>query len=163
MLSLVVLCLSSYYWFVLLPHYELVPPRASVAYVQTISNDVARASPQLVSLLVSHVCHHFGSDLLVWPQIHRSMHISATLKVFKASPRRRLGTRRAKKGVLDALIFLPYSFFLFFSLFLSFSMHFSSDMASPRLALPRLTCRLGGKKGVNHRASPYRLKNYGYA
>jgi hypothetical protein len=40
-------------------------------------------------------------------------------------------------------------------------MHFSSDMASPRLALPRLTCHLGGKKGVNRRASPYHLKNYG--
>jgi hypothetical protein len=31
-----------------------------------------------------------------------------------------------------------------------------------RLALPRLMCRLGGKKGVNRRASPYRLKNYGH-
>jgi hypothetical protein len=46
MSSLVVLFLSSYYWFVLLPHYELVPLHASVAYVQTISSDVARASPQ---------------------------------------------------------------------------------------------------------------------
>jgi hypothetical protein len=52
MSSLVVLCLSCYYRFVLLPHYELVPPRASVAYVQTISNDIARASPQLVPPLV---------------------------------------------------------------------------------------------------------------
>jgi hypothetical protein len=33
-------------------------------------------------------------------------------------------------------------------------------MASPRLALPRLTCRLKGKKGVNRHTSPYRLKNY---
>jgi hypothetical protein len=38
---LVIICLSSYYWFVLLPHYELVPPWTSIAYVQTISSDVA--------------------------------------------------------------------------------------------------------------------------
>jgi hypothetical protein len=48
MSSLIVICLFSYYRFVLLPHYKLVPPRASVVYVQTISNDVVRASPQLV-------------------------------------------------------------------------------------------------------------------
>jgi hypothetical protein len=66
MSSLIVLCLSSYYRFVLLPHYELVPPRASVAYVQTITNDVARASTQLVSPLVSHVCHRSGSDLFLY-------------------------------------------------------------------------------------------------
>jgi hypothetical protein len=54
MSSLVVLCLSSYYRFILLPHYELVPLWASVAYVQTISSDVARAFPQLVPPLVSH-------------------------------------------------------------------------------------------------------------
>jgi hypothetical protein len=65
MSSLVVLCLSCYYQFVLLPHYELVHPRASVAYVETISNDVARASAQLVPLLVSHVCHRFGPDLFL--------------------------------------------------------------------------------------------------
>jgi hypothetical protein len=65
MLSLVVLCLSSYYRFVLLPHYELVPPRASIAYVQTISSDVVRASPQLVSPLVSHICHCSGPDLFL--------------------------------------------------------------------------------------------------
>jgi hypothetical protein len=65
MSSLVVLCLSSYSWFVLLPHYELVPPRASVAYVQTIASDVARASPQLVLPLVSHVCHRSGPDLFL--------------------------------------------------------------------------------------------------
>jgi hypothetical protein len=65
MSSLVVICLSSYYQFVLLPHYELVLPRASVAYVQTISSDVARASPQLVSPLVSHVCHRSGPDLFL--------------------------------------------------------------------------------------------------
>jgi hypothetical protein len=65
MSSLVILCLSSYYRFILLPHYELVPPRASVAYVQTISNDVTRASPQLVPPLVSHVCHCFGPDLFL--------------------------------------------------------------------------------------------------
>jgi hypothetical protein len=65
MSSLVALCLSSYYRFVLLPHYKLVLPRASVAYVQTISNDVARASPQLVPPLVSHVCHRSGPDLFL--------------------------------------------------------------------------------------------------
>ena len=65
MSSLVVICLSSHYRIVLLPHYELVPPRASVAYVQTISSDVARASPQLVPPLVSHVCHRFGPDLFL--------------------------------------------------------------------------------------------------
>jgi hypothetical protein len=76
MSSLVVLCLSSYYRFVLLPHYELVSPWAFVAYVQTISSDVARASHQLVPPLISHVCHR---SELVWPQIQRSMCISATL------------------------------------------------------------------------------------
>jgi hypothetical protein len=65
MLSLVFLCLSSYYRFVLLPHYELVPPLASVAYVQTISSDFARASPQLMPPLVSHVCHRSGPDLFL--------------------------------------------------------------------------------------------------
>jgi hypothetical protein len=65
MLSLVVIWLSSYYRFVLLPHYELKPPRVSVAYVQTILSDVARASPQLVSHLVSHVCHRSGPDLFL--------------------------------------------------------------------------------------------------
>jgi hypothetical protein len=64
MSSLVVLYLS-YYQFVLLPHYELVPPRASVAYVQTISSDVARASPQPVPPLVSHVCHRSGLNLFL--------------------------------------------------------------------------------------------------
>jgi hypothetical protein len=63
--SLVVICLSSYYWFILLPHYELVPSRASVIYVQTISSDVVRASSQLVSPLVSHVYHRFGPDLFL--------------------------------------------------------------------------------------------------
>jgi hypothetical protein len=65
MSSLVVLCLSSYYRFILLSHYELVPPRASVAYVQTISSDVARASPQLVPPLISHVCHRSGLNLFL--------------------------------------------------------------------------------------------------
>jgi hypothetical protein len=65
MSSLVVLCFSSYYRFVLLPYYKLVHPRASVAYVQTISSDVARASSQLVPPLVSHVCHCFGPDLFL--------------------------------------------------------------------------------------------------
>jgi hypothetical protein len=53
MSSLVVLYLSSHYQFILLPHYELVPQRASVGYAQTISSDVAQASPQLVPPLVS--------------------------------------------------------------------------------------------------------------
>jgi hypothetical protein len=65
MLSLVFLCLFSHYRFVLLPHYELVPPRASVRYVQTISSDVAGGSPQLVSPLFSRVCHRSGSDLFL--------------------------------------------------------------------------------------------------
>jgi hypothetical protein len=65
MSSLVVLCLSSYYWFVLLLHYELVPPRAAIAYAQTISSDVAQGSPQLVPPIVSHVCHRSGSDLFL--------------------------------------------------------------------------------------------------
>jgi hypothetical protein len=63
--SLIVLYLSSYYRFVLLPHYEFVPLRASVTYVQIISSDVAWASPQLVPPLVSHVCHCFGPDLFL--------------------------------------------------------------------------------------------------
>jgi hypothetical protein len=66
MSSLVVLCLSFYYRFVLLTHYELVSPRASIAYVQTISSDVVRASPQLVSPLVSHICHRSGPDLFLY-------------------------------------------------------------------------------------------------
>jgi hypothetical protein len=65
MSSLIVFCLSSYYRFVLLPHYELVPPRASVTYVQTISSDVERASSQLMSPLVSHVCHRSRPDLFL--------------------------------------------------------------------------------------------------
>jgi hypothetical protein len=65
MSSLIDICLSSYYRFVLLPHYELMHPRASVAYVQTFSSDVARASPQLVPHLVSHVCHRSGHDLFL--------------------------------------------------------------------------------------------------
>jgi hypothetical protein len=65
MSSLIVLCLSSYYRFVLLPHYELVPPRASVAYVQTISSNVARASSKLMPPLVSHICHRSGPDLFL--------------------------------------------------------------------------------------------------
>jgi hypothetical protein len=64
MSSLIIICLSSYYRFILLPHYKLVPPRASVAYIQIISTDVARASSQLVPPLVSHVCHRSGPDLL---------------------------------------------------------------------------------------------------
>jgi hypothetical protein len=63
MSSLVILCLSSHYRFILLPHYEFVPPQGSIGYVQTISSDVARASPQLVPPLVSHVVHHSRPDL----------------------------------------------------------------------------------------------------
>jgi hypothetical protein len=51
---------SSYY-----PHYESMSPQASVGYVQTISNDVAQASPQLVPPLISCVCHRFGHDLFL--------------------------------------------------------------------------------------------------
>jgi hypothetical protein len=65
MSSLVVLCLPSHYWIILLPHYEPVPPPASVVYVQTISNDVARASPRLVPPPVSRVCHRSGPDLFL--------------------------------------------------------------------------------------------------
>jgi hypothetical protein len=71
MSSLVVLCLSSHYRIVLLPYYEPVPPPASVVYVQTISNDVARASPRLVPPSVSHVCHHSGPDLFLY--CHKSI------------------------------------------------------------------------------------------
>jgi hypothetical protein len=60
MSSLVILYISSHYRFVLLPHYELVPPRVSVRYVQTVSSDITRASPQLVPPLVSRVCHRYG-------------------------------------------------------------------------------------------------------
>jgi hypothetical protein len=56
MLSLVDLCISSHYRFILLLHYEMVALRASIRYIQTISNDIARASSGLVSLPVSHVC-----------------------------------------------------------------------------------------------------------
>jgi hypothetical protein len=45
--------------------YKLVPPGASVGYVQTISNVVAQSSPQLVSPLISRVCHRFGYDLFL--------------------------------------------------------------------------------------------------
>jgi hypothetical protein len=65
MSSLVVICLSSYYRFVLLLHYELVHPWAFVAYVKTISSDVAQASPQLVPPLVFYVYHCSGPDLFL--------------------------------------------------------------------------------------------------
>jgi hypothetical protein len=71
MLSLIVLYLSSYYRIILLPHYELLPPSASVGYVQTILNDVAQTSPQLVPPLVSHVYHRFGPDLFLY--CHKSI------------------------------------------------------------------------------------------
>jgi hypothetical protein len=59
MSSLVLLCLSSYYQSDVLPHYEPVPPRNSVGYVQTISNDITQASPRLVppNLSISRLCH----------------------------------------------------------------------------------------------------------
>jgi hypothetical protein len=47
------------------PHYELVPPQASAGYIQTISSDVARVSPQLVPPLVSRVCHRSGPNLFM--------------------------------------------------------------------------------------------------
>jgi hypothetical protein len=65
MSSLVFICLFFHYRFVLLPHYEPVPPRASVGYVQIILNDVAQASLRLVSPLISRVCHRFGHDLFL--------------------------------------------------------------------------------------------------
>jgi hypothetical protein len=65
MSSLVVLFLSSHYRIVLLPHYEPVHPPASIGYVQTISNDVARASPRLMPPPVSHVCHRSELDLFL--------------------------------------------------------------------------------------------------
>jgi hypothetical protein len=90
------------------------------------------------------------------------MNPRARWQLYAVFLRRRLGDKASRKLRRPGrLIFPPYSFFLFFSLFLSFSRHFSSDMASPRLTLPRLRRRLKGKKGVNRHASPYRLKNYG--
>jgi hypothetical protein len=65
MSSLVIFCLSSHYRIVLLPHYELVSPPASVGYVQTISNDVAQVFPRLVPPPVSHVCHRSEPDLFL--------------------------------------------------------------------------------------------------
>jgi hypothetical protein len=65
MSSLILLCLFSHFWFVLLPHYEAVPLQASVGYVQTISNDVAQASPRLVPPVISHVYHRSGHDLFL--------------------------------------------------------------------------------------------------
>jgi hypothetical protein len=55
MSSLVFLCLSSHYRSILLPRYKPVPPRASVGYVQIISNDVAQsfsigATPNLLRM-----------------------------------------------------------------------------------------------------------------
>jgi hypothetical protein len=65
MSSLVFLCLSSHYQFVLLPHYEPVAPWAFIGCVQTIANDVTQAYPRLVPPLISHVCHHSGYDLFL--------------------------------------------------------------------------------------------------
>jgi hypothetical protein len=61
MLSLVFFCLSSHYRFDLLPRYEPMSPRASVGYVQTISNDVAQASPRPVPLSLTYV---ISSDMI---------------------------------------------------------------------------------------------------
>jgi hypothetical protein len=49
----------------LLPRYKLVPLGTSIGYVQIISNDVAEASPRLVSSLISRVCHRFGQYLFL--------------------------------------------------------------------------------------------------
>jgi hypothetical protein len=76
MSSLVILYLSSHYWIVLLSHYEPVSPLASVGYVQNISNDIARASPQLVPPPVSRVCHRSGPDLFLC--CHKSIVACAT-------------------------------------------------------------------------------------
>ena len=65
MASLVFLCLSSRYRSDLLPRYEPVPPGASVGYVQTISNDVAQASPRQVSPLIARVYHRSRHDLFL--------------------------------------------------------------------------------------------------
>jgi hypothetical protein len=71
MSSMVFLCISFHYQFILLPHYELVPPWTSVRYVQTILNDVAQASSQLVPPLISRVCHCSEYDLFLY--CHKSI------------------------------------------------------------------------------------------
>jgi hypothetical protein len=71
MSSLVFPHLSSHCWSNLLPRYELVPLRASVGYVQAISNDVAQASPRLVPPLISCVCHRSRYDLFFYA--HKSI------------------------------------------------------------------------------------------
>jgi hypothetical protein len=78
MSSLVVLCLSPYNRFVLLPHNEPVPLWASVGYVQTISNDVVQVSPGATPSL-SRMSSFRTRSLLMLPQIHRSMYILTTL------------------------------------------------------------------------------------
>jgi hypothetical protein len=65
MSNLIFLCLSSHYRFILLPHYEPAPLRASVGYVQTILNDVTQASPRLVPPIISRVCHRSGHYLFL--------------------------------------------------------------------------------------------------
>jgi hypothetical protein len=62
--------------------------------------------------------------------------------VFKASSRRRLGEQKNEAHWTSHFFRLTL-----FSLFLSFSRHFSSNMTSPNLALPRLRHHLKGKKG----------------
>jgi hypothetical protein len=79
MSNLFFICLSSYSRFVLFLHYELMSLWASVGYVQTISNDVARASPQLVPPLVSRVCHRSEPNLFLCAINPCSMRISAML------------------------------------------------------------------------------------
>jgi hypothetical protein len=49
----------------LTPCYEPVSIGASVGYVQTISNDVAQAFPQLVPPLIFLVCHRFEHDFFL--------------------------------------------------------------------------------------------------
>jgi hypothetical protein len=70
MLNLVFLYLSSHYQSDLLPRYELVSPKASTRYVQTVSNDVTQSS-QLVSPLISRVCHCSKHKLFLC--IHKSI------------------------------------------------------------------------------------------
>jgi hypothetical protein len=105
MSSLIVLCFSSHYRIVLLPHYESVSPPASVQYVQTISNDVARASTRLGPPQVSHVYHHSGPDLfLCCHKIHRSMRISATLSCWTC--RLLVGQHSAPYNMADRITIL---------------------------------------------------------
>jgi hypothetical protein len=79
MSNLVVLCLSSHYQIVLLPHYELVPPPVSIGYVQIISNDLHELLLDWCHPSLSRMSSFRTWSLLMLPQIHRSMCILATL------------------------------------------------------------------------------------